>query len=325
MKNVLIMMATYNGERYLTKQLDSIISQTYENWELAIQDDGSTDSTWDILNEYSQRDSRIKLYRNECGFHGAYYNFHSLANRFKPEAKYQYYMFSDQDDIWLADKIQLMINTIEKTNDSIPSLAYFDMALCDETDAITAKSFDKIFHIHNRNKYNIFFSSKISGCNTIMNRNAFLSVPVLEVDAELSDKLAHDALYAKVSAFTGNVVYDPQITMLYRRHTENVTKDISFSISASRIFDRFFNLQKLAKAHAITYNQSLYAIRLLREKELSEDNILLLEEAERCFRNGGTDAVKYLLKYHENFGHLIETVSRSLILILGLQKKYITE
>ena len=81
--SVRIMMATYNGEKYLPQQLDSIITQTYENWSIIVQDDGSTDSTWSILEEYAKQDSRITIKKSPEEKHGAYYNFHSIANQEK--------------------------------------------------------------------------------------------------------------------------------------------------------------------------------------------------------------------------------------------------
>lgn len=74
-KKVLILMATYNGESYLKEQLDSILTQTYDNWELWIQDDGSQDRTIDIIENYQKVENRIFLLRNQTAYHGAFLNF----------------------------------------------------------------------------------------------------------------------------------------------------------------------------------------------------------------------------------------------------------
>ena len=84
---VRIMMATYNGEKYLPQQLESIINQTNPNWSLIVQDDGSTDNTWSILEEYSGKDERITIRLSPEEKHGAYYNFHSIANQEKQSGK----------------------------------------------------------------------------------------------------------------------------------------------------------------------------------------------------------------------------------------------
>lgn len=69
-KKVLIMLATYNGERFIEQQIESILKQTYTNFHLAIQDDGSTDATLDIIKKYSQKDKRIEILKNESKYHG---------------------------------------------------------------------------------------------------------------------------------------------------------------------------------------------------------------------------------------------------------------
>jgi len=97
MKTVSVVMATYNGEKYLREQLDSILGQTYAPFEIIIQDDGSTDGTVDIAKEYVQKYGFIKLYVNEHNL-GFNQNFKSVAMK----ATGDYVAISDQDDIWLT-------------------------------------------------------------------------------------------------------------------------------------------------------------------------------------------------------------------------------
>ena len=94
-------MATYNGEKYLREQIDSLLAQTYRDWTLYIQDDGSKDATLDIIKEYS--DERIVLVDVGLTRQGAGMNFMSLLNMVESE----YYMFCDQDDVWFEDKVEL--------------------------------------------------------------------------------------------------------------------------------------------------------------------------------------------------------------------------
>ena len=99
-RSVAILMATYNGEKYLREQIDSLIAQTYRDWTLYIQDDGSKDATLDIIKEYS--DERIVLVDVGLTRQGACMNFMSLLNMVESK----YYMFCDQDDVWFVDKIE---------------------------------------------------------------------------------------------------------------------------------------------------------------------------------------------------------------------------
>lgn len=111
---VSIVMATYNGEKYVKEQLDSIIKQTYPLLEIIIQDDGSTDHTIDIIKEYAARDSRIHIYSNN-GTHGVNGNFYSAMKR----ASGDYIAISDQDDIWYLNKIEKQVEALNSTNGKV--------------------------------------------------------------------------------------------------------------------------------------------------------------------------------------------------------------
>jgi glycosyltransferase involved in cell wall biosynthesis len=96
---IAILMATYNGEKYLGEQIDSLLAQTNMDWQLYIHDDGSTDNTQAILQEYAQKHSNIHILEYESQ-RGAMKNFLSLLQRVEAD----YYMFCDQDDVWLKQK-----------------------------------------------------------------------------------------------------------------------------------------------------------------------------------------------------------------------------
>lgn len=108
---VSVVMATYNGEKFLCEQLDSIINQTYPLYEIIVQDDGSTDKTLDILEEYANRDKRVQLFINE-GQHGINNNFYSAIRK----ASGDFIAISDQDDFWMPDKIEKEVAAITSSN-----------------------------------------------------------------------------------------------------------------------------------------------------------------------------------------------------------------
>lgn len=103
-----IAMATYNGEKYLREQLDSILAQTIQDFELIVCDDCSTDSTVQILNEYAEMDARIKVFVNERNL-GLIDNFVKAIQKSQGE----FIALSDQDDIWLARHLQILMKKIE--------------------------------------------------------------------------------------------------------------------------------------------------------------------------------------------------------------------
>lgn len=107
MKTVSVVMCTYNGDRYLRQQLDSIVGQTYPIHELIIQDDGSTDGTADIARAYAEQYPFIKFYKNEHNL-GFNENFKSAVMK----ATGDFIALSDQDDVWFPEKIETQVHAI---------------------------------------------------------------------------------------------------------------------------------------------------------------------------------------------------------------------
>ena len=104
-----VLLATYNGEKYLKEQIDSILNQTYKNIKLIISDDCSTDKTVEILKEYESRDDRIELYLQQQNL-GVVKNIEFLLNK----VKCPYYMLADQDDYWMPEKIEKSFETLKE-------------------------------------------------------------------------------------------------------------------------------------------------------------------------------------------------------------------
>ena len=86
--SVAIVMATYNGEKYIAQQIDSIIAQTHQDWQLLVHDDGSSDSTMQIVAEYEKQDSRIRLIDDGVQFHNSSANFIHLLKNVDDKAEY---------------------------------------------------------------------------------------------------------------------------------------------------------------------------------------------------------------------------------------------
>lgn len=122
-----IMMATYNGEKYLCEQIESILNQTYTEWKLYIRDDGSCDHTIEIIDQYTKKyPEQIIQLHSESEMHGAKYNFLYL---YKEIPKAEYYAFCDQDDIWGKNKLQRLLEIVEKYDENEMLLIYHDMKL----------------------------------------------------------------------------------------------------------------------------------------------------------------------------------------------------
>ncbi|MDD4782006.1 MAG: glycosyltransferase, partial [Tissierellia bacterium] len=126
-----ILLASYNGEKYIGEQIESILNQTYQDWFLYIKDDCSIDNTLDIALEYERKYiDKIKVIKSDIPSGSAKNNFFSML----PYSQNDYIMTCDQDDIWLPNKIELTFNKmkdVEKENSNIPILIHTDLKVVD--------------------------------------------------------------------------------------------------------------------------------------------------------------------------------------------------
>ena len=123
--DIAILMSTYNGGNFLQEQLNSIINQSFKDWILYIRDDGSTDDTIRIINEYTIRDSRIKLLNDAITHRGCRNSFLWLLQNVNAD----YYFFADQDDVWLDDKVEYSLAALESMHNSLPCVVATDLQL----------------------------------------------------------------------------------------------------------------------------------------------------------------------------------------------------
>ena len=119
---VSVVLATYNGERFLKQQLDSVINQTYPNLEIIVVDDGSSDNTINILNEYAIRYRNVSVFKNEKNL-GFVKNFDKACGL----ASGEFIALCDQDDYWLPDKIKRCVEAIGDN-----AMVYCNSMLCNE-------------------------------------------------------------------------------------------------------------------------------------------------------------------------------------------------
>lgn len=320
------MMATYNGEKYIEEQIESIINQTYENWKLIIQDDGSEDKTVQIINYFCKKDSRITFRKNDTSVHGAFSNFHSLINYCKTLEKYDYYMFSDQDDIWFNNKIEFFVDYFHKeSKESIPFFCYADLSLIDGDGKKINDSLNSIWKIDGKNRVSLFFSHKVYGCNMMINEKLFRIVPELDINNININIMSHDNYYAKFAAVFGGFAYLNVSLMDYRRHDNNETANQKFTVDFKRLLYRVSHINDLAKKHANIYNQTLVTIAMLKKKKLNNKQRKFIDVMETVIKTGGFKALKFCSANKVLWGNRIENISRKLILTLGIYRKYLID
>ena len=211
---VLILMGTYNGGSYIAEQLDSIDDQTFQNWKIIISDDGSTDNTLDIIRDFQQRIGSDRCILKQGPSTGFADNFMSLARN--PELKANYYFFSDQDDIWLPDKIERSVNLLKATNADRPSLYGSSTLLGDMHGVVYEKSTIYLFPINFRNA----IVQCVAGGNSMAFNQALKDI--IEQISPVK-VVSHDWwMYQLITAIDGYFYYDQEPTLIYRQHPQAV-------------------------------------------------------------------------------------------------------
>lgn len=215
---IAILMATYNGEKYICQQIDSILSQTCKDWELYIHDDGSTDNTIAAVESYVEKyPNKIHLiYGKSTG--GAKYNFFYMFG----QVEAPYYMTCDQDDVWLDKKIELTYDkmlTIENKAD-VPCLVYTELRVVDSelnTIADTMSGYQSL-DCHKRTINQFILQNSVTGCTMMVNRA--LRDKMLRI-TDIDNTIMHDWWAALVAAQFGKTAFIDEPTILYRQHGDN--------------------------------------------------------------------------------------------------------
>ena len=215
---IAILMATYNGEKYICQQIDSILSQTCKDWELYIHDDGSTDNTIAAVESYVEKyPDKIHLIDGKSTG-GSKYNFFYMFG----QVEAPYYMTCDQDDVWLEKKIELTYDkmlTIEDKAD-ISCLVYTELRVVDSelnTIADTMSGYQSL-DCHKRTINQFILQNSVTGCTMMVNRA--LRDKMLRI-TDIDNTIMHDWWAALVAAQFGKTAFIDEPTILYRQHGDN--------------------------------------------------------------------------------------------------------
>ena len=209
---VSVLMSTYNGEQYLAEQIESILTQSYPNIKLIVRDDGSSDNTLNILNNYSNRIHILA--ESNVGCKSSFLKVAQYADQYLPESRY--FAFSDQDDYWLSDKIEKAITKLKQYDNLNIPLLYICHAKLVDKDLKPIES-----HKKNDFKYTLgeaMMMGTCAGCTMVFNR-VLLN---LFVRAKPEYMFLHDDwIYKLCLACNGKLIVDDKIHILYRQHGNN--------------------------------------------------------------------------------------------------------
>lgn len=227
---VLVLLSTYNGERFLEAQLQSLLEQSYEDLRILVRDDGSSDGSRGILSDWGIRyPERIQIISDESGNLGASGSFawlvqYALEHKSELNIDKLYMMFCDQDDVWFKDKVTRQINAMLAAEDEagtateIPLLVHSDLEVVTEDMQSIAKSLASYQGLEtDRNSFaNMVISNLVTGCTALINE------PLARMALPIPDKaIMHDWWFALVAAAFGRVVYLDTPLIYYRQHGAN--------------------------------------------------------------------------------------------------------
>ncbi len=214
-----ILMATYNGEKYVSEQIESIFAQTCKDWRLVIHDDRSKDATADVVRDVIWERENVCFSVNDVACGSAAGNFIGLL----AEAKNDYVMFCDQDDVWHKDKVEKTLAAMENAEKSYgkqtPILVYTDLRVVDGDLNVLSDSFISYMNVPPAIILpRLLMQNSVTGCTVMMNR-ALYSLVQKAVDTKRM--VMHDHFAALAASVFGKIVHVPEATMDYRQHGDN--------------------------------------------------------------------------------------------------------
>lgn len=232
LKSVLVLMSTYNGEKYIKEQIESILNQKGIRVFLEIRDDGSIDATYDILKSYEEKNSNITVFRDEPI--GVGKSFMRLL--YNASEEYDYYAFADQDDVWYEDKLLEAIKCIEMNVMEENVLYCCNQNCVDMNLNFKSVRFSKDFQ--DPGLLGSIFNNYYAGCTMVMSSQ--LRKTIIDkkrvLDFNFYDLRIHDSWIVCIAHVVGKVIYDPEPHMDFRRHGATQTEEfVPGSIAKSKM------------------------------------------------------------------------------------------
>lgn len=282
-EHVAILLSTYNGASFLARQLDSLIAQTHQNWTIYASDDGSSDSTLEILEQYREKLGTERLEIINGPRQGFCRNFFSLIRR--QEIQSPYYAFCDQDDLWFPDRLSKGLQWMRTQERDVPALFCSRTQLIDEEDQPIGLSplFSKPPCFENA------LVQSIAGGNTMLFNNATRNL-LAETPPE-ARIVSHDWwAYILVTGCNGQVAYGPEPTIGYRQHGKNIVG------SNSSLRDRLARARKMCTGTFRTWTDSNLQALSFFKKDLTPRNQLTLLLFERSRQSSLANRLRFLYR-----------------------------
>lgn len=212
-----VLLSTYNGEKYLSCQLDSLLAQEYKNITIFIRDDGSSDDTVSIIRNYANKNNNIvfindpeKVSSQNIGY------IKSFLTLLDESGEADFYAFCDQDDYWEPNKISRGVNALSNADQKDPLLYSSSYWYCDAN----LNTSGAYLHLPEQISFkDTFFYTTTFGFSMLFNKK-LRDIVLL---AGKNHGVPHDTICERLAALFGKCVFDNEKTAKYRRHEKTVT------------------------------------------------------------------------------------------------------
>lgn len=274
---VSIIIPVYNGEAFLAKAIESALNQTYDNIEVIVVNDGSSDNTWKILDYYS---SRIKVFSKENG------GVSSALNLGLEQMEGDYFSWLSHDDVYLEDKVEKQVRFLIDNPDKQDSILFSDFYFTDENCNILSKS-DLSFSRNLNFRLWITVFSQLHGCSLLIPSTSFSN---LRFNKELKYTQDYD-MWFRISK-TYQFIYLPIPLLLARQHENQDSKKLSgcHLKEVKRIKSHFINgltteELKIKRRHLLYLIKNIYSNDSLILGKIHLVLLILLTNLHNFFRN----------------------------------------
>lgn len=289
MTKIAILLSTYNGALYLKDQLNSLLSQNFKDFLIIARDDGSTDSSYEMLQYCTEHSSLDIILLEERTNVGVKKSFDLLLHK-ALTLKVSYIIFADQDDIWKQDKVGttfFKMKELEIKYPLFPLLVHSNLSVVDAQLQMIAPFFWKYQNINpdKQRLTDFIVDNNITGCTMMINRTLAEKIKNIPNEA-----IMHDWWIAMVASVFGKIGYINEPLMLYRQHGDNNT-------GATQYGFQYFVKKFFAKPSFRKYINQIKAFLELYSKELNENDRKMLEEFSSFGELTKCQKLKILYKY----------------------------
>lgn len=281
MEKISIAIATYNGEKYLSELLDSILAQTVLPDEIIVSDDCSKDNTIRILKDYSKK-LPIRVFSNEINL-GVNKNFENAVKKCSGD----YILICDQDDVWLTNNIEEKIRILKKLPKNQPALVTTQSIVTDKNSRILQKAYAS----KDVGDWRFLLTKCYQGATMAFNRMVLNAMP--EHWPEMFDEFPYDYCIYLTALLSGNVYASKEALMYYRTHDNNVSLKVS---KVKNFLKQIFPTHKLYqdRISVSMMNNIKWLVSAIDEKMIISERMACFEAISKCNKNCKINWIRFL-------------------------------